>query len=59
MSAPLFGLHIWCASKKTISERQRREPINFIEWFKILRFNQKFSENYVFGGKFHTRQPGD
>ena len=59
MSAPLFGLHIdEVVSKKKLSERQRREPTNFIKWNKILRFYQQFSENYVFGGKFDTRQPG-
>ena len=36
-----------------------REPTNFIELFKILRFNQQFSESYVFDGKFHTRQAGE
>ena len=46
-------------NEKTISERRRREPTNFVELFKILRFNQQFSENHVFDGKFYARQAGE
>ena len=52
MWAPLFGLHVnEVISKKNKSERQ---PTNFIELFKTLRFDQHFSENYVFDSKFYS-----
>ena len=60
MWAPLFGLHVdKVISKKKWASAKDASRKTIIELFKILRFNQQFSENYVFDCKFYTRQAGE